>query len=81
MTQKGQVVIPEPIRRHFNLKQSSRVYFEIRDNEIIAKPTPTLDEIIGIVKWKKKFTKKEIKKAISDAVVEKFERKMSNDLP
>lgn len=76
MTQKGQVVIPEPIRRHFNLRQSSRLYFEIRKNEIVAKPAMTVDEAFGFIKTKKRATQKEMDEAIAQGYVQRYLRSL-----
>ena len=75
LTQKGQVAIPKPIRDYFNLKASDKLIFKVKDNSIVAKPVSTVDQMRGIVKTNKVLTKKEMKKIIRDAVVEKFKKK------
>ncbi|MBI2442736.1 MAG: AbrB family transcriptional regulator [Candidatus Levybacteria bacterium] len=72
ITQKGQVAIPKAIRNHFRLKASDKIHFSVRGNTIIAKPIHSIDDMYGIIKTKKVLSKKEIKKAIRQAVVTKY---------
>lgn len=42
MTTNGRVVIPKSIRKYFNLKASSKLYFEVnKNNEIEITPVST----------------------------------------
>ena len=75
MTQKGQVAIPKSIRDYFHLQTHDKIHFEVQDEKIIATPAPTIDEMSGLFKTSKVITKKEMKKAIREAVLEKFRRK------
>jgi len=75
LTQKGQVAIPKSIRDYFHLKPHDKVHFEVQDEKIVATPAPTIDEMFGLFKTSKRITKKEMKKAIRESVLEKFERK------
>jgi len=75
LTQKGQVAIPKSIRDYFHLKPRDKVHFEVQDEKIVATPAPTIDEMFGLFKASKIITKREMKKAIRDAVLEKFRRK------
>ncbi len=75
MTQKGQIAIPKPIRDYFHLQPHDKIHFEVQDEKIIATPTPTIDGMFGAFKTSKIITKKEMKKAIREAVLEKFRRK------
>jgi len=77
LTQKGQVAIPKAIRDYFNLKASDKLYFSIDDNKIVAEPVQGIEEMRGIVKSHKFLAKKEYKKIVKDAILEKFERKNS----
>lgn len=79
MTQKGQVAIPKSIRDHFYLKPFDKVYFEVKDNNIIARRLSSIEEMRGIVKTNKILSKKEMKKAIREAVLEKFKRKRARE--
>ena len=75
LTQKGQVAIPKSIRDYFDLKPSDKVYFEVKDNSIVARRLSSIEEMRGIVKTNKILPKKEMKKIIREAVLEKFKRK------
>ena len=75
LTQKGQVAIPKSIRDYFNLKPSDKVYFEVKDNNIVARRLSSIEEMRGIVKTNKILSKKEMKRIIREAVLEKFKRK------
>ena len=75
LTQKGQVAIPKSIRDYFHLQPHDKVHFEIEGEKIIATPAPTIDDMFGAFKTSKIITKKEMKKAIREAVLEKFRRK------
>lgn len=78
ITQKGQVAIPKEIRDHFNLKASDRLHFSVKKNKIIAEPVVTVEQMRGFIKANKVLSKKEMKRIIRDAVVEKYERKARN---
>lgn len=75
LTQKGQVAIPKSIRDYFHLKPHDKVNFEVQDEKIVATPAPSIDEMFGLFKTSKAITKKEMKKAIRDAVLAKFRKK------
>ena len=75
LTQKGQVAIPKSIRDYFHLKPHDKVHFEVQDEKIVATPAPTIHEMFGLFKTSKIITKKEMKKAVREAVLEKFKRK------
>lgn len=75
ITQKGQVVIPRPIRKYFNLRKSSKIYFEVINNKIVAKPIMTIEQAFGMVKSRKTYSKKEFKKAIEEEVIKKYTNK------
>jgi len=75
LTQRGQVVIPQPIRDYFGLKASDKIFFEIEEDKIIAKPIPSLNEAMGMIKAEGKVSKKEFKKEIFRQVNKKFKDK------
>lgn len=77
LTQKGQVAIPKPIRDYFGLKASDKLYFEVKDNNIVAHRVSSVQEMRGVIRTQKILTKKEQKRIIQDAVLEKFRRKNS----
>lgn len=72
VTQRGQVVIPQPIRHYFNLKPSDKVSFELEENKIVIRPIISLNEAFGIAKSHKMFSKRDYKKAIIRKVLNKF---------
>ena len=75
LTQKGQVAIPKSIRDYFHLKPHDKVHFEVKDNNIVARRLSSVEEMRGIIKTNKILPKKEMKKIIREAVLEKFKRK------
>ena len=77
LTQKGQIVIPQEIREALRLKPASRVAVELQNDAILVRPAPSIADVFGMVKTKKRITKKEWKKAVRDAVVEKYRKKLA----
>lgn len=75
ITQKGQVAIPKPIRDHFQLKPSDKLYFEVKDDLIVARRVSSIDEMRGIAKSNKLFSKKENKETVRKSILSKFARK------
>lgn len=76
ITQKGQVVIPAEIRKYLQLKPATRVYITIQDKSVIIKPVLTIDQAYGMIKTKKHYSDKDYDRAIEQAVVEKFKKKL-----
>lgn len=76
ITQKGQIVIPAIIRKHLNLKPSTRVYITVSDKRVVVKPVLTVDQAYGMIKTKKHYSEKDYDRAIEQAVVEKFRKKL-----
>ncbi len=74
ITQRGQVVIPQPIRQFFNLKPSDRLFFGIEDDKIVARPIISVDEMFGTIKSKRVISKEEYKKVITKRVIKKFKK-------
>ena len=79
LTQKGQVAIPKSIRDYFHLQPHDKVHFEVKNNNIVARRLSSIEEMRGIIKVNKILFKKEMKKIIREAVLEKFERKMAQE--
>lgn len=71
ITQKGQVVIPRPIRKYLGLEPSDKLYFEAKDEKIIATPVLSINQAMGIIKAKRYVSKKEQKRTIAKKVREK----------
>ncbi len=72
ITQKGQVAIPKEIRDFFNLKTSDKLHFSVEKNKIVAEPILSTESMFGFIKTKKVLSKREMKKIIRDAVLEKY---------
>ena len=67
LTQKGQVVIPKPIRDLFDLKAFDKVVFTVVKDKIVVKPAMTVDEAYGMMaSGKKPITKEKMKRTLSD---------------
>lgn len=79
VTQKGQVTIPKVVRDKLGMKPSDKILFELQGSTFIGRPAPTLESLYGMfhVVGKKPLTKKQMKKIISDAVVEKYNKKLA----
>lgn len=71
LTQKGQVVIPLPIRKYLGLETSDKLYFELEKNKIIIRPVRSPDEAMGMIPGKK-VTKPHYKKTIAVKTASKF---------
>lgn len=72
ITQKGQVAIPKSIRDYFKLNPFDKVRFTIENNKIVAEPVLSIKEMRGFIKTKKSLTKKQMKKTIQEAVLQKY---------
>ena len=58
--EKGQVVIPKPIRQRFNIKPNTNLVFDIEDEKIILKKKNSFgvfEDFISAVKNKKSLPK------------------------
>lgn len=66
--EKGQVVVPKDIREHLGIRPGSEVVFEVKENEVVIKPSKSPKEIIeefcGIVpkRYRKKLDLKDLKR-------------------
>ncbi len=77
VSKRGQIVIPKNIRDLLGIEASDKVYFRIEDNnKIMLKPILTIEQAMGFIKTEKKYTNKDYKKAVVEAVKEKFEKKI-----
>ena len=75
LTQRGQVVIPQPIRGFLGIEPSDKLFFEVEGEKVIARRIPSVDEAFGLIKTKKTVSKKEYKEAIVEQVIKKFKKK------
>lgn len=70
---KGQVVIPKDLREHLGVEPGSEVIFEVRENEVVLKPsiasTEVVEEYVSIVTSKLK-SRIDLDKIIEEEVVE-----------
>lgn len=64
ITQKGQVTIPASIRKKLSIKTGQKVIFKERGDEVIMKAVPDFLSLMGSLKTKKKYNKKEVEKAV-----------------
>lgn len=72
---KGQIVIPEEIRRALGIKPGMRVLFEVRDDEIVVKPDLKPSEFVEHYSrtYGKKLKKEvDLKRIIEEEVVERI---------
>lgn len=55
VSQKGQVVIPQAIRRFLNVDKNNKIVFEMRDDrrEVVIKSVPRILDLAGIFKPRK----------------------------
>lgn len=75
LTQRGQIVIPQPIREYFGLEPADKLFFKVEEDKIVVKPILSINEAMGMIKTKKKITKKKYKEVIASQVVKKFKDK------
>jgi len=70
---KGQVVIPKDLRDHLGVEPGSEVVFEVRENEVVLKPSrasaEVVEEYVSIVTSKLK-SRIDLDKIIGEEVVE-----------
>ncbi len=73
ITSKGQTTIPVEVRRHLQLKAGDKVRFFIEDDgkAVIIPLMGSVLRLKGMLKTDKRFTDKEIKKAIGQRVAQK----------
>jgi AbrB family looped-hinge helix DNA binding protein len=75
LTERGQVVIPQKIRKLLGLEPADKLIFEVEGDKIIAKPIPSIDDVFGMISAKGKVSKKDYKKEISKQINKKFQNK------
>lgn len=72
VTTKGQVVIPAHIRKSLNIGPSSKMSILQEGDSIIMKKILNLDDLYGTIKTDKPLSKKEMRKIIGNAIVDKY---------
>ncbi|MBS7629666.1 AbrB/MazE/SpoVT family DNA-binding domain-containing protein [Candidatus Bathyarchaeota archaeon] len=73
---KGQVVIPKVVREHLGVETGSEVVFEVREKEIVIKPsrppTDIVEEYVSIVTSKLK-DRIQLEQIIEEEVMERID--------
>lgn len=77
VTQKGQATIPAAIRRKLGIKPNSKIVFELNDNEVSIKPVVDFFSLKGSVKSNKPFNIEAMEKAVTDAIIVKYVKKLN----
>lgn len=78
VTQKGQATIPAPIRRKLGIKPNTKIVFELKNNnEVSIKPVTDFFTLKGSVKSSKPFDIDAMEKAVADAIVIKYVKKLN----
>lgn len=77
VTQKGQATIPAPIRKKLGIKPNTKIVFEIKNgSEATIKPAVDFFALKGSVKSNRPFNMKAMEKAVEDAIVNKYVKKL-----
>ena len=76
VTSKGQVLIPMAIRKKLDVGPFDRIVFSTVESTIVAKKTPTTNEMYGFIKTRKRLTDKQLEGAINEAVEEGLARNL-----
>lgn len=78
VTQKGQATIPASIRRKLGIKPNTKIVFELKNNnEVSIKPVTDFFTLKGSVKSSKPFDIDAMEKAVADAIVIKYVKKLN----
>ena len=78
VTQKGQATIPVQIRQLLGIKKNTKIVFEIKNNkEVSIKPVVDFFSLKGSVKTDKPFDVEAMEKAVEEAVVLKYGKKLN----
>lgn len=77
VTQKGQATIPVLIRKSLGIKPNTKIVFELSGSQATIKPVADFFAMKGSVKSKKAFNIDAMEKAIEDAILKKYVKKLS----
>lgn len=78
VTQKGQATIPIKIRQLLGIKANSKIVFELKNNnEVSIKALVDFFSLKGSVKTNKPFNIESMEKAVEDAIVIKYGKKLN----
>ncbi len=76
VTQKGQVTIPLAVREMVDIKPRQKVMVTVQNDTVVIQPAVDFFSLKGSIKTKKKYSKKEINKAIGEYFIKRHKRKM-----
>ena len=74
VTSKGQVLIPKLIRDQFGLLANTRVFVDVAGDQIVLSPAPTVAQMAGFIKNKRKYADKSDREVVRAAVLRKYGR-------
>ena len=78
VTQKGQATIPVQIRQLLGIKANTKIVFELKNNnEVSIKPVVDFFTLKGSIKTSKPFNVEAMEKAVEDAIVIKYGKKLN----
>lgn len=78
VTQKGQATIPVQIRQLLGIKANTKIVFELKNNkEVSIKPVTDFFSLKGSVKTNKPFNVEAMEKAVEEAIVIKYGKKLN----
>lgn len=78
VTQKGQATIPAQIRASLGIKPKTKIVFDLKNgNEATIKPVGDFFSMKGSVKSKKPFNTAAMEKAVGDAILNKYVKKLN----
>ena len=78
VTQKGQATIPAPIRKRLGIKPNTKIVFELKsNNEASIKPVADFFSMKGSIKSDKPFDIQAMEKAVEDAIVNRYVKKLN----
>jgi AbrB family looped-hinge helix DNA binding protein len=78
VTQKGQATIPVLIRRKLGIKPNTKIIFELKNgHEATITPVKDFFTMKGSIKSDKPFDIKVMEKAVENAIVNKYVKKLN----
>lgn len=78
VTQKGQATIPVTIRKKLGIKPNTKIVFELKNgNEATITPVKDFFTMKGSVKSRKPFNIDAMEKAVKDALINKYVKKLN----
>ena len=78
VTQKGQATIPAHIRKRLGIKPNTKIVFELKsNNEVSIKPVTDFFTMKGSIKSDKPFDIQAMEKAVEDAIVNRYVKKLN----